>query len=271
MNREGSPLKTCEEIRPSLEAYHDGEVTDAANETAIEDHLRECGACREELKAFEALDERLRSLPKLEASEALKREIRGLKGDAKDGTDDGRTRSSRPSKWMAGAGVAAVVMLGVVAFWAWSLKSEDEDMVAQAEARDGLLAFIEDHVAYVQSEAAPVRQTDDASELERWFGAQLEFRPELPRWAWAELVSGRLCFIHGRRVARVHYRGAGADLTLFIQQVEAGKETQADSSVMERTLRGYRVGCWKAHGLDYVLVAPSSAAGKVFEKLGEPG
>lgn len=267
MSHVSSPLEPCAEIRPLLEVYHDGEVTDAAIKTAIEAHLRQCEGCREELSTVEVLDDQLQSLPVLEGSEAFKKGIRNVEREL--GMPAAGMRGSRRPRWMVARGVvAATVVLAAVGWW-WS--SRNENVARRAEAHDELLVFIEDHVAYVQSDAAPVWETNDPLEMERWFGAQLEFRPELPRWPWAQLVSGRLCFIQGQRVARVHYRGADADLTLFIQRDKADTGTPVHSSLMERTLRGYTVGCWKARGLDYVLVVPSSASGEVFGKLGEQG
>ncbi len=61
----------CEEIRPHLDAYFDGEIADRSLRSKIDQHLSRCSRCQEELRVLDALDNRLRSLSLLEVSASL--------------------------------------------------------------------------------------------------------------------------------------------------------------------------------------------------------
>jgi anti-sigma factor RsiW len=52
----------CEEVRPELVAYLDGEL-EARARTAVAEHLRACAACRREVEALEAAGRLLAALP----------------------------------------------------------------------------------------------------------------------------------------------------------------------------------------------------------------
>jgi len=55
-------MKHSQHVRQWLDAYHDGELQ-GRRRKQVEAHLAECGACREELAAFETLSAALQSEP----------------------------------------------------------------------------------------------------------------------------------------------------------------------------------------------------------------
>ncbi len=65
---------TCEEIREDLSAYFDDEL-DADGRARVEEHLRECGACRKDLERLRALVELVAAVPAEEPPEGLRERI----------------------------------------------------------------------------------------------------------------------------------------------------------------------------------------------------
>lgn len=254
----------CEEMRRHLDEYLDDEITDASLLHAVEKHLEGCLDCRSELDVLEALHDRLQGLPALTASKTLRGRIHaGVRELAEARHKCSSARLSPRSMMIVGMTAASLLIFSVSRIWLWSTQDDWEERHL-AEQRD-LIAFVDDYVAYVQSDSAPSVETSAPDIMESWLSARLEFSPDLPRWSWAELISGRLCFIHNRRVARVQYRAGEIDLSLFVQPLAESEslgdnEAHTRSSVTVETLRGFTVACWQDSGLDYVLVGPTSSA-----------
>lgn len=264
MNKAAFPPSPCKEVLPRLESYLDGEIADDSIMQGVQNHLRECSSCQAEIDVLKALQDQLRDLPALVVSKRLSERVGDL---ALDWTGSRRDRSgSLLPRWTAltfAVSAASLMAVSVLGFWWWS--TQDDEGERQSAVRDDLVAFVDDYVAYVQSDSAPVVETHDTNIMEGWLAARLDFAPKLPRWSWAELISGRLCFIHDRRVARVQYKVGESDLTLFIQpltenEIDGDEEGRKMSSLRTQSLRGFEVACWRSSKLDYVLVGPASAA-----------
>lgn len=65
----------CKQIEALLSPYLDGMV-ESEDQSLIEEHLRQCPACREELQQLQALQVLLRSLPELEMPETFSLDLR---------------------------------------------------------------------------------------------------------------------------------------------------------------------------------------------------
>lgn len=260
----------CDETRPHLDAYLDNEITDTSSIQTIQDHLEKCSGCQSEIAALKAIHDQLRGLPTLAASKRLRENVQALAREPVGARrKSSRTLLARRSMGIVTVTAALVFVLSISGIWLRSAQNGREEHDT-AEPGD-LIAFVDDYVAYVQSDNAPVVETRDPNRMERWLAARLDFSPRLPRWPWAELVTGRLCFIHGRSVARVQYKAGENDLTLFVQPlteegIPGDSATRKMNVFVVRTLRGFEIACWRTAGLDYVLVGPASAA-QVFTNL----
>jgi anti-sigma factor RsiW len=261
----------CSRTLDHLDAYVDGELADPRLIACIEQHMSRCASCAEEAEAIRDLDRRLKELPEQHCSFGLEESVAALAGRAKL-----RRRSIRSALGTRSASsrMAAVALgvAGLALIWFFVIRSDVQNV---QEAGNPLSAYVEDHVAYVQSDDAPRRQSTDPADLEAWFSGRLAFAPKLPRWDWARPISGQLCFVHGQRVARVNYESEDGMLTLFVQPAAANASRttgKADGPLMSsvphiQPLRGYHVACWLEKGLEYILVAPASAE-ELLKRLG---
>lgn len=252
----------CEKVIPSLESYFDGQL----NGTVIADvelHLERCEACRGRMRVLSALREGLRDHAPAEAPLYLKEAIRAAVGARREEVREevGVARVRRRLIYLA----AAACLMAAVGLGSWIFLA---DLGGRSSPLD---ALVEDHVTLVQAVSGADTQTGAPDDLARWFAARLDFAPRVPDWDWAELVSGQLCYIQGRRVARMHYRCGPHDLSVFVQPMEpdlaeAIGHASAPGDAVTVALRGFKVASWKQRDLTYVLVAPE-AAKEVFANL----
>ena len=264
MNRSAFPPSECRDILPHLEAYLDTEIADDSLLQYVQNHLKTCSSCKAKIDVLKVLRDQLRDVPALVVAKRLSERVENL---ALDWSGSQRNRSGvlLPRRTALIFGVSAVSLMVVSALGTWFWSTQDDEGERQSAVRGDLAAFVDDYVAYVQSDNAPVVETSDTDTMEGWLAARLDFAPNLPRWSWAELISGRLCFIHGQRVARVQYRAGEIDLTLFVQplagiEIDENEEAGSMASLKTQTLRGFKVACWRSSELDYVLVGPASSA-----------
>ena len=264
MNRATTPPSHCKEILPHLEAYLDGELAEGSLNRCIQNHVKKCSSCQAELDALKALQDQLRDLLTLAVSKRLSKKVGNLALDWR-GSQRNRSSSLLPRRTALTFALSALSLMAVSLLGIQLWSNQDNEEERQSVVRGDLIAFVDDYVAYVQSDSAPVVETHDPNRMEGWLAARLDFAPKLPRWSWAELISGRLCFIHDRRVARVQYKVGESDLTLFVRpltenEVDGDEEGRKMGSLMTQSLRGFEVACWRSSELDYVLVGPASAA-----------
>lgn len=264
MKRSSHQPFQCQEIRPHLDAYLDDEITDSSLIPTIQEHLQKCSGCQSELAALNAVRDQLRGLPTLAASKRLRDNVQALAREPVGArSESSRTLPAQRPMGTVALVAASVLVLSISVVWMWS--AQNDGGKGDSETRGDLIAFVDDYVATVQAHNAPAVETPDPDKMESWLAARLDFAPRLPRWPWAELVTGRLCFIHGRRVARVEYKAGEDDLTLFVQPLTEegipGDSAMTEmNGVVAQTLRGFKIACWRTAGLDYVLVGPASAA-----------
>lgn len=272
MKRSSEQPSQCKDIRLHLDAYLDSELADPSLHRMVQQHIENCSSCRLEIEALKAIHDQLKAMPLLTASEDLYERVRSLARESIEARSENTSdRPSRRSLMIAGMIAASLVLFSALGIERWTARNTlgEPDSADRAD----LVAFVDDYVAYVQSENTPVIETNDPETMEGWFSSRLEFAPKLPRWPWAKLTTGRLCFIHGQRVARVEYSAEDFALTLFVQPLtendSAGDNKNRQTGPMKvQTLRGFEVACWQDSGLDYVLVGPSSS-GLLFTKIGK--
>lgn len=271
MKRSSDQPSQCDEVRLHLDAYLDDEIAEASLLQRVQRHIEDCAVCRSEIDALKILDIQLKSLPSETASEGLHERVRSLARESVEAPRENLSpRSSRRPIVIAAVALLLVAALGLNLWPARDTVGEPD-----SAQRGDLVAFVDDYVAYVQSDNTPLIETSDPETMEGWFASRLEFAPKLPRWPWAKLVTGRLCFIHGQRVARVQYSTGDYALTLFVQPLAendgAGDSVNRQTGPMKvQTLRGFEVACWQASGLEYVLVGPSSS-GPLLAKIEKEG
>ena len=196
--------------------YVDGALDEAAR-PAVEAHLAECPACREQVESERALRARLRALAPLEPRAALPADVRRRL----------RPASPRLSRVLlaTAAGLALVFVWGrgAAPFVAWEL------------ARD------HDHCFSFPVLRAQV-WSDDPAHVAEWFARQGTQIPAIPAAAGGlELVGARYCPLIDRRVGHVYYVGHGRHLSIYAVPGSVRFPREFLSSQSTRVVRLIRV------------------------------
>ena len=127
-----------------LAAYVDGSRADQEL-TAVEDHLAECGTCREDVRLAEAARGRLRALQEVDMPAATRRAaVRALDREAATPLAPDRSRLGEPAgerrrdprKWLAGF-AAAAVLVGLIAVALPRLSTSDSAGTAATARGEG--------------------------------------------------------------------------------------------------------------------------------------
>lgn len=256
--------------RAHLQAFFDGQLEDSALKEEIQRKLDSDPAFQQEYRELAAMRDRIKSLPKAKAPAYLRsrvtlalKEAAAERNEARGGWRRAWLGPWRHVGWVAAAALLVVVLISVV-----NDRRSGPGLPGVSPA--DLSPFVEDHLAVLQSDQSELL-THDRRELAGWFKERLNFAPSVPDWSWAELVSGQVIYVDGRRVARIQYRIAGDLASLFIGaplmggRMEAAGATSPSKAIID-TLRGYKIACWARQGLDYVMVADSSS-NELFDNL----
>ncbi len=171
--------------------YVDGELPPEEGQ-AVEEHLRGCAACREQVDAERGLRTRLKALPEAEARA-------GFEGHLHQ-----RIRFARPSplRFL----VPAAAALAAVLLWAGG----SPVVVAWELSRD------HDHCFGMSTLPAEILTSDPAAAAARLAPPGLAL-PSLPRRAAGlELVGGRRCPLADRRVVHLYYASRENRVSVFL-------------------------------------------------------
>ena len=182
----------CDEVRPRLDAYLDGELPEAER-APLRDHLQDCPDCGPEAAALERLrDDIRRSAPVYRAPEALRSQIRfAIRREAAASTP---AASLRAPGWLA---YAASILLAVAVGSGGTfmlLGERQTDTMASEIIDSHLRSLLGDHLTDVAS--------SDQHTVKPWFAGRTDLSPPT-----VELRSRRLSA--GRRPARPDRRQAG--------------------------------------------------------------
>jgi anti-sigma factor RsiW len=232
---------TCDEARPLLAAYHDGEL-DAARALQIEGHLRHCAGCTAALESLRALSRATQS-SYFAAPAGLRRSVLAT---IREETSETKVIPARfrPARWGARAlALAAAVLLGF--FIGQTLYRTPAKQAFLAQLTDShLRSLVGTHLIDVPS--------SDSHTVRPWFEGKLDFAPPVPDLSGDgfPLVGGRVDYIAGRPVAVLVYQCRQHLINLFIWP-RAGEERAAS----ETPQRGYNVLHWSGGGLTFWAIS----------------
>jgi len=238
----------CDEVRPRLEAYVDGELAEAER-VQLRDHLADCPECGPEATALEHLRDGIRqSAPVYRAPEALRSEIRfALRRQAATSA-----RGARPaSGWLA---YAASILLAVAVGSGGTLLitgERQEDAVANELIDSHLRSLLGNHLTDVAS--------SDQHTVKPWFAGRSELSPPAVDLAGEgfPLVGGRLDLIAGKPIPALVYRRREHVVNVFVLPASRGDLAKT------LTRRGYSLRHWDEGDLGFWAVtdaAPSELA-----------
>jgi mycothiol system anti-sigma-R factor len=238
----------CDEVRPLLEAYVDGELAEAER-VQLRDHLADCPECGPEATALEHLRDGIRqSAPVYRAPEALRSEIRfALRRQAATSA-----RGARPAPgWLA---YAASILLAVAVGSGGTLLitgERQEDAVANELIDSHLRSLLGNHLTDVAS--------SDQHTVKPWFAGRSELSPPAVDLAGEgfPLVGGRLDLIAGKPIPALVYRRREHVVNVFVLPASRGDLAKT------LTRRGYSLRHWDEGDLGFWAVtdaAPSELA-----------
>ncbi|HXE15231.1 MAG TPA: anti-sigma factor [Bryobacteraceae bacterium] len=232
-----------------LEAYLDEEL-DAAQHTAVEEHLASCVACSDRYARLQRQKESIRrAAPYYGAPPQLRQSIRaGLR--ARQGE---ATAPRREAYWRWAAIAASILLVASVAWNIVQLRPRPgEDRVAENIFADHIRSLIGTHLMDVVS--------TDQHTVKPWFAGKLDFSPVVKDFS-AEgfpLAGGRIEYISGRRVAALVYYRRKHVINVFTWPAagEAGR-TRGNEALI--TQNGYNLLHWTDGSMTYWAVSDVSA------------
>ncbi|HXZ89114.1 MAG TPA: anti-sigma factor [Candidatus Binataceae bacterium] len=240
---------TCEEARPLLDAYIDGEL-ELMLSFDIERHVRGCAACARAVGNIRALSGELSAgAAYYSAPPALAARVRA----AIRNEQRAQGRALLPLvrfnfRWVAGA--AALLMAAIVGSAVLVPRPSPDDAIARAVVADHVRSLMENHLTDVLS--------SDQHTVKPWFDGRVDFAPPVEDFAARgfPLVGGRLDYLSDRAVAAVIYRRRKHVINLFVWPTPGARDTAMTTGVRQ----GYNLVHWTRAGLTYWVVSNLNGA-----------
>ena len=184
-----------------------------------------------------------------EAPSALRRQILQDIRQHRQSPRPGRLRAwivSLGAQWTSlSMGVVTGVL--VTSICAHLYFSPSEDALAEEVVISHVRSLMVDHLSDVAS--------TDQHTVKPWFKGKLDYAPPVQDFAnrGFALVGGRIDYVDHRAVAALVYQHKEHVINAFVWPA-----TQADSSVRQRTRRGFNMIEWNAEGMRYWVVSDIS-------------
>jgi anti-sigma factor RsiW len=248
----------CEDKSLLLHAYSDGEL-DLVRSLEIEEHVKTCAACAQELREQQALRNGIRSANLYHrVPDALRTRIMAAAGGAAPvGGNQGRSAVSpirivreRPLfEWLAVA-AAILIALGLgIRIIPGAMNARSNDLVAEELVASHIRSLQPGHLMDVVS--------TDQHTVKPWFDGKLDFAPPVRDLAdqGYPLVGGRLDYVGGRNVAALVYQLRKHYINVFIWP-DDGQQAKLPESVSRQ---GYNVICQSSGGMRLCGVTDANA------------
>ena len=233
-------MTSCQERTTALHALLDGEL-DALASVALEEHLRVCPGCRQELERLEQLRDMIRGADLRElAPPHLHTRIAAIAGESLV-----LKAVSRRLLWPVGLGSGA---LGALAAGLALL------LVMPQFAEPSLSGqLIDSHIRSLQASHLIDIATSDRHVVKPWFNGRIDFAPAVIDLApqGFPLVGGRLDVIDRHTIAVIVYRRRLHSINVFVRP---GSRLQTPAIISERK-DTYSLVSWDSGGLEYWAVS----------------
>jgi len=248
----------CDDNARLLHGYLDGEL-DLVRSLEIEEHLKICPDCAQELWNQQTLRKAFRSSNLYERAPAgLADRIRGsLALETTDASPETgapalkkapvSTLTSRRATWNWLAVAAAILLMFTVT---WRIVPGlsgrgNSDLLTQEIVSSHIRSLQPDHLFDVQS--------TDQHTVKPWFNGKLDFSPPVRDLAedGYPLVGGRLDYVDHRAVAALVYQRRQHFINVFIWPEGKGKE----EALRMKSVQGYNMIPWEANGMYHCAVS----------------
>lgn len=232
---------TCPEI-PHVQAYLDGEVTDAA---AVEEHIAncaECGALRDDILS---LRNHVRDGTTYFRAESALRGHLSRSLDQEQGRSWGSWFRGIRSFWGgAASGAVATAAAALVAFLA--LMPPQSDRLVDDVMTAHLRSLMPGHLIDVAS--------SDHHTVKPWFAGRADVSPPVADFAREgyRLVGGRADYVYGTRAAVTIYRHGAHVINVFAWPAD----DESLPSVASRN--GYHIAFWKSGNVAFCAISDTA-------------
>ncbi len=247
----------CDDNSRLLHGYLDGEL-DLVRSLEIEEHMKTCPGCAQQLwsqqtlrKAFRSsnLYERAPSVLAVRIRASISREVAREAEAALQSKPISMLRPQRQVwNWLA---VAAAMLLAALLTWR-ALPGVDRrgtsDLVAQEIVASHIRSLQPGHLFDVQS--------TDQHIVKPWFNGKLDFSPpvrDLTEEGFP-LIGGRLDYIDHRAVAALVYQRRQHLINVFIWPADK----QTDNNLHSESTQGYNMFFWERDGMYLCAVSDLS-------------
>jgi anti-sigma factor RsiW len=229
-----------------LEAHLDGEL-DLVRSLEMEEHLKSCPDCSQELCIQQTLREAFRSADLYHlAPERLNIRIRA----ALPRKTVIPIRRREVLRWVA---VAAVILFAFALTWRILPRIKDlsqDDLLAQEVVSSHIRSLQPGHLVDVES--------TDQHTVKPWFNGKIDFSPPVNDYAEQgfPLIGGRLDYVDHRNVAALVYRRNRHLINVYVWP-EPEKESDVDPESV--TAERYHMIFWQQGGMYFCAVSDLNA------------
>ncbi len=244
-------MTRCEVDFERLSAFADGEL-DPRDELDLRRHVERCERCSSIIETLLAT----------KAAVASTAEVRPVPHSLRKHVSE--LVSERPRKrWLRRlvipslAAVMAVLVISVYHLTRGNNSNSAERLTS---------AMVEDHIHYLTVPNPIQVASDDPQQIAQAFADQFGFRLELPVLPGADLLGGRLCWLHGQKAVLTFYQTRSGRFSLFVLDKHAFAESGRQRTECTST-NGYEVCLvWRAPEV-LAMVADKQQAALVMPEL----
>jgi anti-sigma factor RsiW len=246
----------CDDNARLLHGYLDGEL-DLVTSLGIEEHLKSCADCAQELRSQQTLSKAFRASSLYErAPKSLEASIRAsLSAEANkaSGNQNVVTISSGRRAFVNWLAVAAAIMFAVLLSWRVLPTFRDRtesNLIAQE--------VIDSHIRSLQPNHLTDVESNDQHNVKPWFNGKLDFSPPV-RDLSAEgfpLVGGRMDYVNRRDVAALVYQRRKHVINVFVWPDAPGSVEPPH----EKSVQGYNMIFSGHNGMYFCAVSDLSTA-----------
>jgi anti-sigma factor RsiW len=236
----------CEETRPWLESYADGEL-DLVRQLAIDTHVNSCPACAAALAGFQARQSALRgSLPRYAAPPSLAATLGAIASPSRPAA--ARSGARRALSIWSYMGVVAAFGAVLGGGYGWGAAAARRGALTDEAVADHLRSLEPGHLMDVVS--------SDQHTVKPWFAGKIDFSPPVPDLGAAgfPLLGGRLDQIGHRTAATLVYGRRKHTIDLLIWPAEP-----RGIFALREQRDGFQIESWSEGGLNFIAVSEVSA------------